>query len=95
MKPTFSTGHKAALAPDSPSSLLVSTSCSLQQARSVILGAAIGDALGVCVEALDAETIFAGFGPQGVQELAPDGAFYSDDTQMSMSRKSDHFFVSN
>lgn len=57
----------------------------LQQAKSIIVGAAIGDALGFYTEALDRETIYEQFGSGGVQELSPNGAYFSDDTQLSLA----------
>jgi ADP-ribosylglycohydrolase len=55
------------------------------QAKSVLFGAAIGDALGLPAEALDREAIFDYYGPKGIQELREDCGFYSDDTQMSLA----------
>lgn len=58
---------------------------SLDQSKAVVLGAAYGDALGFRTEALDRQLIQELFGQQGIQELDPDGAYYSDDTQLSLA----------
>lgn len=54
------------------------------RAEAVLLGVAIGDALGWPVEFRDLPAIKAAYGPAGISEL-PDPALFTDDTQMSMA----------
>ncbi|NJL93344.1 MAG: ADP-ribosylglycohydrolase family protein [Anaerolineae bacterium] len=54
------------------------------QASALLLGLALGDALGYPVEFLNWEVIVARFGPQGILE-PPDPALYTDDTQMTLA----------
>lgn len=54
------------------------------KAKGVILGLAIGDALGKPTEFLSADGIKINYGPLGIQDL-PEPAPYTDDTQMSVA----------
>lgn len=54
------------------------------QAQAILLGLALGDALGYPVEFLQREAIQQRYGPAGIQE-PPDPALYSDDTQMTIA----------
>ncbi len=54
-----------------------------QNARAVIYGLALGDALGYPIEFLRMDKIKAIYGPQGIVE-PPDPATYSDETQTSL-----------
>jgi ADP-ribosylglycohydrolase len=54
------------------------------RAAAVLLGAAIGDALGWPVEFESLADIKRRYGPQGIAEL-PDPAVYTDDTQMTIA----------
>ena len=56
----------------------------LDQARGMLLGLAIGDALGAPTEFLSLEQIQNRYGPQGIQDL-PDPARFTDDTQMAIA----------
>jgi ADP-ribosylglycohydrolase len=56
----------------------------LQQARGVIYGLAIGDALGWPTEFVSLPAIKSKFGPSGITDL-PDPALFTDDTQMSLA----------
>jgi len=55
----------------------------------VLLGVAIGDALGAPVEFLSLESILAKYGPDGVTDLEPwdshPAGSYTDDTQMTIA----------
>jgi ADP-ribosylglycohydrolase len=55
-----------------------------ERARGMLLGLAIGDALGWPVEFLDRTRILAQYGRSGITE-PPDPATYTDDTQMSLA----------
>lgn len=57
---------------------------SIAQAQSMMLGLALGDALGYATEFKSLPEIKAIYGPQGIQE-PPDPALYSDDTQMTIA----------
>ena len=56
-----------------------------EQFRGAILGLAIGDALGWPTEFLKLPQIKAKYGPQGITELPPRPALFTDDTQMSLA----------
>jgi ADP-ribosylglycohydrolase len=57
---------------------------SQDQARGLLWGLALGDALGWPVEFLDLAAIRARYGPAGIQ-APPDPAIYTDDTQMTIA----------
>ncbi len=56
----------------------------LDQARGVLFGLAVGDALGRPTEFLSLEAVKARYGPHGIQDL-PDPALFTDDTQMALA----------
>ena len=56
-----------------------------ERARGLLLGLAIGDALGAPVEFLRLEQIQERYGPRGVQGYVRAGGMFTDDTQMSMA----------
>jgi ADP-ribosylglycohydrolase len=56
----------------------------LQQARALLFGLALGDALGWPVEFDSLAVIKSRYGAQGIQE-PPDPAIYTDDTQMTIA----------
>ena len=57
---------------------------SIAQAQTMMLGLALGDALGYVTEFKSLPEIKAIYGPQGIQQ-PPDPALYSDDTQMTIA----------
>lgn len=57
---------------------------SYEQAKTVLFGLALGDALGWPVEFLKLSQIKARYGATGIQE-PPDPALYTDDTQMTIA----------
>lgn len=57
---------------------------SSERAQAILLGAAIGDALGYPVEFRPLPQIKADYGPAGITEL-PDPALFTDDTQMTIA----------
>ena len=57
---------------------------SLEKAKGVILGLAIGDAMGAPAEFMSLDQIKRVYGDRGVRDL-PDLAVYTDDTQMSIA----------
>ncbi len=57
---------------------------SFEDVSAILLGAAVGDALGWPVEFKSLAEIKAEYGPDGIQEL-PDPAEYTDDTQMTIA----------
>ena len=54
------------------------------KAVGVILGLAVGDALGAPTEFLSLDRIKARYGPEGIQDL-PEPALFTDDTQMAVA----------
>jgi ADP-ribosylglycohydrolase len=56
----------------------------LEKARGMLLGLAIGDALGAPTEFLSLDRIKERYGPQGIEDL-PNPARYTDDTQMALA----------
>lgn len=56
-----------------------------EQATAILLGLAIGDALGYPVEFSQMHQIKAKYGEQGIQEPPSPVALYSDDTQMTLA----------
>lgn len=57
---------------------------SFEQAQAILLGLALGDALGWPTEFSDLRTIKQKYGENGIQE-PPDPAIYTDDTQMTIA----------
>jgi len=57
---------------------------SLEKAKGVILGLAIGDAMGAPAEFMTLGQIKRVYGARGIRDL-PDLAVYTDDTQMSIA----------
>ena len=57
---------------------------SLEKAKGVILGLAIGDAMGAPAEFMSLDQIKRVYGDRGIRDL-PDLAVYTDDTQMSIA----------
>lgn len=55
------------------------------RARGMMLGLAIGDALGAPTEFLDLEQIRKRFGPAGIRDFVHGKGMFTDDTQLSMS----------
>jgi ADP-ribosylglycohydrolase len=56
----------------------------LERAKGILLGLAIGDALGYPTEFMSLGEIKARYGPQGISDL-PEPALFSDDTQMTLA----------
>ena len=56
----------------------------LKQAKAIMYGLAIGDALGFPTEFMTLDRIKSKYGPSGIANL-PDPALFSDDTQMSVA----------
>lgn len=57
---------------------------SVEQAEAIMLGLALGDALGYVTEFQNLNQIKTEYGPEGIQE-PPELALYSDDTQMTIA----------
>jgi ADP-ribosylglycohydrolase len=57
---------------------------SLEQAKSILYGLALGDALGRLTEFDSLDWIKSLYGVKGIQDL-PDPALYTDDTQMTLA----------
>lgn len=57
---------------------------SVERAKAVLFGLALGDALGWPTEFLSLSTIKERYGPDGIQE-PPNPALYTDDTQMTLA----------
>lgn len=57
---------------------------SVEQAKAIVFGLALGDALGYPTEFGSLNVIKSQYGEQGIQDL-PDPALYTDDTQMTLA----------
>lgn len=57
---------------------------SIEQAQAILLGLALGDALGYPVEFLSLKSLYERYGTTGILEPPPP-AYYSDDTQMTLA----------
>lgn len=57
---------------------------SVEQAKAILFGLALGDALGYPTEFGSLNVIKSQYGEQGIQDL-PDPALYTDDTQMTLA----------
>lgn len=57
---------------------------SAEQAQAILLGLALGDALGYPVEFLSLKNLYERYGTTGILE-PPNPAYYSDDTQMTLA----------
>jgi len=58
---------------------------SIEKAKGVIFGLAIGDALGYPTEFISLSTIKNDYGPSGITDFPKSPALFSDDTQMSIA----------
>lgn len=57
----------------------------IDRARGIMLGLAIGDALGSPIEFIDLEKIKKTYGPRGIQDYNHGKGMFTDDTQMSIA----------